>query len=341
MTSLSQPYGTHSPRQIAIMQLMGLGKQWNRIKSRLTVLRRYRAVDLAVRGWSEFSSDDGTVYAAAMTYYALLSLFPFLIFLVAVFGLVLGDPALQRQVVDEIVRQLPEGTNLDQQVRSVVEGVAETEKSLLGLTAIVAAGWTASGVFGALRRGLNRAFDVPMARSFIHGRIRDLLAVGVVIVLLMLSTALTATLRIVRAQSTERFDGVVANAGWSIVAFCVPIIVSFVVFLLVYRWVPNHTLGWRDLRVGALIAAVGFELAKVGFGYYLGNFGRYDEVYGTLGGVVAFLVFVFLISVLTILAAEVDSEIAKDRVGMSSATGKRRRTATKRTRVIRRGSVGS
>lgn len=316
---------------------MGIGKQWDNLKTRLSVLRRYRAVDIAVRGWGEFSRDDGTVYAAAMTYYALLSLFPFLIFLVAIFGLVLGDPELQEQVVDEIVNQLPAGTNLDDQVRAVVEGVAETDKSILGLTAIVGAAWTASGVFGALRRGLNRAFDVPMARSFIHGRLRDLSAVFAVIVLLLVSTALTATLRIIRAQSSERFDGFLANAAWSLVSFCVPLGVSFAVFLLVYRWIPNHTLGWRDLRVGALIAAVGFELAKVGFSFYLGNFGRYDQVYGALGGVVAFLVFVFLVSVLTLLAAEIDSELAKDRITAEGQVGKALRTKKRTARVIRRG----
>lgn len=84
---------------------MGIMTQWNRLKHYLSPLRRYRTVDIAVRSWGEFSRDDGSVYAAAMTYYSLLSLFPFLIFVVAIFGLVLGDPDLQEQVVEEIVRQ--------------------------------------------------------------------------------------------------------------------------------------------------------------------------------------------------------------------------------------------
>jgi membrane protein len=285
---------------------------WNAFKKHLAIVRRTRSGDLLWRAWQSFSRSDGTIYAAAMTYYALLSLFPFLIFLVSLFGIIIRDVSLRDQVIHQILQQLPEGVNIDQQVRDTVTGVATSNSGLLGLTAVFAAAWTASGVVGSLRRALNRAFDVPTKRSYFHRRAQDIAGVIVVSLLLLLSTLLTLALGVIRSRSSDQFHGLQLNGLWSIAFQIVPLALSFVVFLMVYRIIPNHTLGFRDLWVGALIAALGFEAAKTGFGLYITNFGRYDQVYGALGGIVALLVFVYLVSILTILAADVSSEMARE-----------------------------
>jgi membrane protein len=277
--------------------------------------RRVYAVDVLLRAWGDFSRDDGMVYAAAMTYYVLLSMFPFMIFVVSIFGLVVRDPDIQQNVVEVIIDQLPPGVNLDAQVEGVISGVADASPGLLGLIGILAAVWTASAVFGALRRALNRAFNVTVARSFIHGRIRDIVSILIVVLLITLSMALTATLRIIHAVAADWFGDRLVNLGWWVISILAPLLISFTVFMLIYRWIPNHTLKVRDLWVGALIAAIGFELGKNLFSLYLANFGRYDEVYGTLGGAMAFLFFVFVMSNLVIFAADIDSELAKDRYG--------------------------
>ncbi|HUG14832.1 MAG TPA: YihY/virulence factor BrkB family protein [Thermomicrobiales bacterium] len=276
-------------------------------------VRRVYAVDVLLRAWADFARGDGTIYAAAITYYVLLSLFPFLIFVVSVFGLIARDAAIQERVVNEIVDQLPPGVNLDAQIEGVVSGVAGTNPGLLGLLGLITVVWTASAVFGALRRALNRAFNVPAARSFVHGRIRDIASIIAVALLILLSMALTAVLRITHAVASDWFGDWLVNLGWWAVSLLAPLIVSFGVFMLIYRWVPNHALVARDLWIGALIGAVGFELGKNLFSLYLENFARYDEVYGTLGGAMAFLFFVFVMSNLVILAADINSEIARDR----------------------------
>jgi membrane protein len=130
-------------------------------------VRRVHVVDILWRAAADFARDAGTVYAAAMTYYVLLSIFPLLIVVVSVFGVVARDPDVQERVVDAIVRQIPDEVNLDQQVRDVVAGVAGSSTSLLGVLGLLFAVWTASGMFAALRRALNAAFDVPMARPYV------------------------------------------------------------------------------------------------------------------------------------------------------------------------------
>jgi membrane protein len=133
-----------------------------------------------------------------------------------------------------------------------------------------------------------------------------------VVLLLAASATMTTTLAVVRAHADQYFNGMAANLGWGSVYLLLPLVISFAVFLLAYRLIPNHRLDWGDLWVGALLAALGFELVKALFGLYLVTFAQYDRVYGTLGGVIAFLVFVFLVANITIFAAEISSELAQD-----------------------------
>jgi membrane protein len=276
-------------------------------------LKRTYAFAIAWRAWQDYSRDDGAIFAAAVTYYVLLSLFPFMIFLASIFGVLVRDPELQNRVVNQIIAQMPSGVNLDEQIRNAVASVANTNTSLIGLIGILGSAWAASGVFGALRRALNNAFDVPTRRSLVRGRLHDLAGLAAVVLLLLVSAALTTTLAIVRARADNVFDNVAARLLWTVVFFCVPLVISFAVFLLAYRFIPDHTLEIEELWIGALIAAVGFEIAKIGFSQYLAHFANYDKVYGTLGGMIAFLVFAYLIAILTIIAADVNSELAQDR----------------------------
>lgn len=262
------------------------------------------------RAFRDFQSHDGTVYAAAMTFYALLSTVPFVIFLVAILGFFIRDPVLQQRVVDQIVGLLPADANLDEPIANAVAGIANTESSIVAMTAIIAAAWTASGAFGGLRRALNRAFDVPVRRSFVRSRLTDLVAMLVLVLLLMISTLVTISLSVIRTRSIERFNFVWSSTIWSITFFVLPAVLSFIIFLLAYRWVPSHTLNVRELWVGALLAAVGFEALKLGFSWYIAKFADYDAVYGTLGGLISFMGFVYFAAALIIYAAEVGREMA-------------------------------
>ncbi len=299
-----------------MMLVAKLRARWRR---RVARARRVYPVDVLWRAFGEFSRHQGAIYAAAVSYHVLLSLFPLLIFLVAVFGLIVRTPAIGTQAVEAIVAQIPVGAGLRGQALNLA-GLSKTRGGLLGLAGLVSAAWTASGMFGALRRALNNAFDVPAARSFAHGRALDLAGVLGVLVLGALSTALTAALRISRALGDRVFTGFLVNLAWGVVYVLLPLAISVLVFVVLYRLIPNHALALRDLWIAALVAGVGYELAKAAFGLYLANFGRYQEVYGALGGVVAFLVFVFLVSNIVIFAAELASELARDR-----ARGARRR----------------
>lgn len=289
------------------------------------VVRRVYALDVAWRAAASFADHGGAVYAAAISYYVLFSLFPLLIFAVAALGLLVRGPAIQQRAVSAIVSQFPPEVNLRQQVEAVVAGVAGRYITVLGLLGGLAALWTASGVFGTLRRALNRAFDVPTAQTFLRGKVIDLVSVLGVLGLVVLSIAATAVRALARARADAYVAGLPATAVWGVVYVLVPFGLSFATFGLVYGLVPNRRVGLAQLWVGALLAAVGFEVAKAGFSLYVANFGRYQEVYGALGGAVIFLFFVFVVSNVVIFAAEVTAELGKDRAAMAA----RRPTSTR------------
>lgn len=282
------------------------------IRTRLAWMRKIYAVDVVMRAYGEFSQNHGSVYAAAVTYYVIFSLFPLLIFLVAVFGIIVHDQQTQTQIVNDIIQQIPSATKFRSEVETAISGVASTQNGFLGLFGLAGLAWTASGMFGALRKALNNAFDVASDRSFVRGRTLDILSVVAVLVLSALSVVFSTALGVFRALSDQYFHGVLVNIGWAALYLLLPLAISWSVFFATYRWVPHHSLHRRDIWFGALVAALGFEIAKAGFGLYLANFGHYSEVYGTLGGVVAFMFFVFLVSNVVIFGAELSSELAKD-----------------------------
>jgi membrane protein len=293
-----------------MLSTMGWGARLGRLSG---VARRIYPVDIVWRAVEDYAAHGGGTQAAAVSYYALLSVFPLLLVVVVVFGLVARDPDVQQQVVKLIVDQIPRAINIQNDIESVVAGLANSETTLLGVIGLIAAAWTASGMFTALRKALDMAFDVPDAVSFFHGKALDLLSIIVVMLLVALSLATTTALGILRADLNEHFDSMFLNVGWALTYLLLPLVFSFITFLVAYRMLPSRTARFSVLWIGALLAAIGFEAAKFGFSLYLFYFSHYQKVYGALGGVAAFLFFIYIVATIVIFCAEITSEISKDR----------------------------
>lgn len=265
----------------------------------------------------EFFRDDCVQQAAAISYYALFSLFPLLIFVVAVAGLLVQDPGVQADIVDEVLENIPlsEGEGRDS-VTDAVQGVADEEKGALGLVALLGLAWTGSSLFGALRKGLNTAFDdTESKRPLVPQKAIDLSLVLAVAAFFLLSIGATAFLRIVRNYSGEL--GALGDAAdstgllWDAASYAIPLVFSFIALTTLYCLVPSR-FRW-PLRVwpGALVAAVVFEVAKLGFSFYLENFASFDVVMGSLGAVAAFLLWLYVSANIILFGAEIAAEFPK------------------------------
>ena len=269
---------------------------------------------LLQRSAGEFLKDDGGQLAAAISYYALFSLFPLLIFVVAIAGLLIRDHAVQDDIVNEVLKNIPlsEGEGRDS-VTDAVRGVAGAGKGALGLLGLAGMAWAGSSLFGALRKALNTAFDdTAPKRPFVQQKAIDLALVLAVAVFFLVSIGATAFLRIVRNYSTElgALGEAAERAGllWDAASYAIPLVFSFVAFTALYCLVPSRLRSPLEVWPGALVAALVFEVAKLGFSFYLENFTSYDVVMGSLGAVAAFLFWLYVSANIMLFGAEVASE---------------------------------
>jgi len=265
------------------------------------------------RSVSEFFDDGCPLIAAAISYYALFSLFPLAIVVVFGLGLVLDDAQARDEVIDYIVRNLPlradEGRReLSEVLESVTSGSAG-----FGIAGGLGLAFAASGLIGAVRGGINAAWDVESRRPPLQGKLLDILLVGGVGVVVAASLALTLLTRLAASLGRE-LDGVLGGAGAAIAQAVLavgqlgPLLLNAGVFLFLFRVLPARQTRLRDVWPGVLIATLGYEAAKTGFSVYLEHFANYGAVYGSLGVVLAFLVFVFVGANVFLLGAEAASE---------------------------------
>ena len=268
---------------------------------------------LALRSVKEFGDDNCSQMAAAISYYVLFSLFPLLIFSTGIIGLVLQDSALQEDVIDAILENIPlseeEGRN---DVSAAVEGVAGVGSGALGLLGLIGMAWSGSNMFGVIRRSLNIAYDLEVHRPIVRQKLVDLGMVLAFAPFFILSLAATAALRFAQQASDDvTFFGDLSQAlgpAWTAASFVLPVGFSFAAFGFLYWFVPATRVRPRDVWLGALIAAILFEVTKVGFSIYLQNFSNYDVVFGSLGAIVAFLFWLFLGANILLAGAEIASE---------------------------------
>ncbi|MDZ4278371.1 MAG: YihY/virulence factor BrkB family protein, partial [Dehalococcoidia bacterium] len=197
----------------------------------------------------------------------------------------------------------------DNVVTDTLKGVSDASAPLT-VVGLVGMAWAASAMFGALRRSLNIAFDASTPRPVVQQKLVDLAMVLGLGALLGLSIAGTAVLRTLRELSDDNLGPLSEGTGflWSVPPLLLPAVFSFFVFALVYRYVPNAPTRFRSVWPGALLATVLFELLKNGFAIYVANFSNYAGAYGALGGILLFLLWVYLTANILLIGAELAAE---------------------------------
>ncbi len=251
---------------------------------------------------TEFMDDNLTDWAAALTYYGLLSLFPALIAVVSVIGLV-GDPQSTTSSLTEIVTEIgPDSAAAT--FSGPIESIA-SDQSAAGVAFVVGlavALWSASGYIGAFIRASNIIYETEEGRPFWKLRpLQLLVTLAMVIALALLALALVLTGPIVEAVAGPLGIGETAVAVWDVAKWPAMATVFVLMIDLLYYAAPNARVrGFRWVTPGAVVALATWGLASAAFAFYVANFGSYDKTYGTLGGLIALLVW-FWISNLAIL----------------------------------------
>jgi len=261
---------------------------------------------LLQRTAQEFMSDRCPEMAAAIAYNVLFSMLPVIALMVAAIGFFLRVPEVRESVVDQLLMNVPlTGGIVVDSVRAV--STASGTLTIAGAALLL---WAGMGLFGTLRHALNITWGVKSRHNLFRQRLKDLSAMLVAGLLLAASvggTSLLFSLRDFAMPLLGPYARVFAIL-WGGVFGVFPFLITFAVFSMLYRYVPSVDHRFEDIWPGALAATVLFEIAKHGFAFYVANFSRYELLYGALGAVMLFLLWVYVSALILLAGAELAAE---------------------------------
>ncbi len=238
-----------------------------------------------------------------------------LIVLVSLVGL-FGDPASTTMTLTDIVSQISPGAATETFTGPIESLTANRGAAgILFFVGLALALWSASAYVGAFIRATNSIYETHEGRPFWKLRpLQILITLTVVVILVIVSLALVLTGPIVEAVATPLGIGSTAVAIWGYAKWPVLLLMVITMFAVLYYAAPNvrHP-GFRWVTPGSVLALAVWILASVAFAFYVANFGSYDKTYGTLGGVVTFLVWLWITNVAVLLGAELNAELERSR----------------------------
>jgi membrane protein len=305
------------PKSLKIFMLNERAKKNLKVKAQA----RYRLINRlsqgtlaiiieAVRSFYHARALEG---AAAIAYYALFSLFPLLFFVVAIGSSVLKNQQVQQQVLAFVTESLPTAKDL---VQKNMEHMLEI-RGTVGIVGTIGLVWAATGVFNALTHNINRAWRDAGKHNFLRGRLMALAIAGSMIALLWILSMFFTTIFNLLPQLSVPLLGDVSFYKtwlWLIMSRVIPWLLMYMTFLLLYWWIPNTEVRWSEANWGAIVATVAWEINRAGFIWYLNSgLARYQLIYGSLGAVVALMLWIYLSSLIALFGAHLGAAIAHHR----------------------------
>ncbi|UJA19442.1 YihY/virulence factor BrkB family protein [Thermoleophilia bacterium SCSIO 60948] len=263
----------------------------------------------------EFGEDGMTDWAAALTYYGLLSLFPALIALVSILGL-FGDPQTTTRALTDVVSDIGPSTAADT-FADPIESITSNRSAagVLFFVGLATALWSASGYIGAFMRASNVIWETPEGRGFFKLRPLQLAVTLLLIFLLALvAIALVLTGPVVDAVGNAIGVGSTFTTVWDIAKWPVLLAVLILMIGVLYYASPNVKLpGFKWITPGSMFAVAVWILASAAFAFYVANFGSYDKTYGSLGAIVTVLVWAWISNLAILFGMELNAERERSR----------------------------
>jgi YihY family inner membrane protein len=264
------------------------------------------------RTFKEFRIDNLSDWAAALTYYSVLSIFPALLVLISLVDL--SGPSTIQGLLDNLGRVAP-GT-VNDILETAIKNLQQTRGSagILALAGLAVALWSASGYIAAFMRASNAIYDVPEGRP-VWKTVPIRLGVTVVVMVLLAVSAVAVVATGGLADRIGRLLGIgkAAVTAWDIAKWPVLLVLVSFLFALLYWASPNAKQGFRWVTPGGILAVVLWVVASVAFAIYVANFSSYNKTYGSLASVIIFLVWLWLSNIAILLGAELNAELERGR----------------------------
>jgi membrane protein len=273
--------------------------------------------DILVRTWGEISENNIFLVAGGVTYAVLLALFPGLAALVSIYGLLLNPSQVETQIAALSHILPPESTQMIGDQLEKLVSASSGSLSISAGVALVLALWSASRGMSGLVSALNIAYDQKETRGFFK---LNLVAIGLTVLVLIGGTVIIALVGVLPAAL--QFIGLESSTRWLLLVLEWPllIVVVMVGLAVLYRYAPDrHPPRWRWVSPGAIVATLLWLLGSVGFTVYVSHFNSYDKTYGSLGGVVVMLTWLYLSAFVALLGAVVNAQSERQTAADSTA----------------------
>ncbi|MCE3200346.1 YihY/virulence factor BrkB family protein [Paenibacillus sonchi] len=266
-----------------------------------------RAFSFSRQLYQKMKLDDVQGISAQLTYYLILSLFPFLIFIMTLIGY--AHISVEDKIRDLEQIMPAEAISI---IEEILKDVAEGRSQALLSFGMLATLWAASKGINAIIKGLNRAYDIEESRVFWKIRAIAFLAtlfIGLVVLLSILLLVLGTWLK------TQVFLLIDLPYGfqkiWDLLQYAVPLFVMFLVFTLLYWIAPSRRLTLKEVMPGAMFATLGWIITSILFSVYVNQFSNFTETYGSLGGVMILLIWLYISSIIILAGGEINAILMK------------------------------
>lgn len=255
--------------------------------------------------YCRFRDDDVPAMGAQLTYYLILSFFPFLIFVIAVLSFTDFNT---HEGIEGLTQILPD-TSI-QLILSVFEEIDGSKSGSLLSLGLLATLWSASNGVNAVVKALNKAYDEEENRPFWKVRGISVLFTVILAVVILFAFIMLVFGRLI-GEALYRFSLMPGSfdAFWSIGQFVIPLVIMVIVFVLLYRYTPNLRLTFKEVLPGAVFATFGWVVTSLLFSFYVNNFGNYTKTYGSIGGIIVLLMWLYLSSIIIVLGGEINATL--------------------------------
>ena len=250
----------------------------------------------------EFTNDNCTLLAASISYYLLLSMFPFLLGIISLSTFFVDAPALQEQIFQAFQYLIPVSQDF---ILNVINGVID-ERGAIGIISIILLLLGCIAFFNSLRKSLNTAWGIRKSTSLIRSQLTNFAMILGAVLLLFISRFITIILNISEnIMSTVAYQPLTNLVLLHLLVIIIDIALAFFVFIILYKFVPERRIRWGDVWVSALAGAVCFEIISIIFMLYLDTFNPYNLIYGSLGAIIALLIWTYLAALIFLFFAKI------------------------------------
>ncbi|MEK8130127.1 YihY/virulence factor BrkB family protein [Paenibacillus filicis] len=272
-----------------------------------------KAIEFVQTLFCRFEDDDLPALSAQLTYYLILSFFPFLILMGAILSF---TDFSAEDAIERLALLLPEMSN-----RTIAEVLMEIEGTRSGSLlsfGLIATLWSASNGVNAIIKGINKAYNQEENRPFWRVRLLSILAtIGLAVAIVLSFVTLVFGRKIIDWLYSTIHIEADFSILWAIFQYVVPLVVLWILFVFVYAYLPNVRLKFKGVLPGAIFTTIGWITVSLLFSFYVNQFDSYTKTYGSLGGIIVLLIWLYLSSMIILLGGEINATLHFIRTGQT------------------------